>query len=169
MGLVISVVFAFAFSLAYATAQAVAWADSSSVIDELTKNVGNPNFVPAVQAIAERLQNEQGTATKLHLIIASAAVLFLKHAIDGLLKLTSPRDNVKKALPIILALLGAIVGVLDVWIGGASWQNALLVGGAPFVSVAYNEAWNVARDWLQKPAVAPPATVAPPTETPPTG
>jgi F0F1-type ATP synthase membrane subunit a len=121
------------------------------VVDIIAQNTGNPNFVANVPTIVQRIAEEQSASTRLNLLIAAGSALVLKFAVDFLMHLTNPRDSVKKVLPWILAVLGVVVGVLDAYIGGASWFNAVIIGGAAPGAVLVNEMTNALRTLLQKP------------------
>lgn len=112
---------------------------------------------PSAEAVLQDvnvLVTQSRNTTAWHLALAGLLAFVLKWLMDFLLHLTNPRDEVKRALPWVLGGVGIVVGVLDFYVRGASWVDAIIVGGGPPGATLVNELLNALRRKLEKPVVA---------------
>lgn len=97
------------------------------------------------------------STTAAHLGLALVLSVVLKFIVDALRAVTNPRDSLRAVLPWITAFVGAAAGVLDYYVGGAKWTDAVLLGGFGVGSTGVNEMSKLIRKALSKPAPASPS------------
>lgn len=116
-----------------------------------------PAATPDIGAVVKDvniLVSQAHTTTAWHLALAGLIAFLLKWIVDFLMHLTNARDEVKRALPWVLGVLGVIIGVLDFYVRGASLIDAVIIGGGPPGATLFNELMNSLRKKLEKPATA---------------
>lgn len=106
----------------------------------------------------ERLHaaREGGDEAGSRMAIAAIIALVLKTAVSAFKKVKTEEltDGAKKAIPWIVAALGAVVAVLTHFAMGETWTNAIILGGGPPGAVLVHNLWETGIGLIKKPKPA---------------
>lgn len=118
---------------------------------------GVPDPTPAVvvkELISLRAAKANGDKTAVYLAVAALIALALKVLVDRLKKIpvSDLNDKAKHAIPWAIALLSFAAAVIWKYSMGATWTNAIVLGGGGPGAILVDNLWDAFIGLIKKPS-----------------